>query len=266
MRIPVVREFEIGIPGTLHSFRVETDNRDISVGVFWRGLQAWEPTLGRVLLELGRRSATFFDVGANVGLASLLVAASSPPTRVHAFEPVPQIFERLRRNVEVNPGFTNVVLHQLALSNTSGEAVMHVPLDEWGRVPTEASLGPRSQVSQDAATRVETLDNIVQQHAIDRVDLVKIDTEGTEHWVLEGARETLARDRPFVVCEVLANWLEPDLAPIFSDLGYRAIHLRETGPEPCTEIRGDPTYRDLDFLFVPSERWPDLPPWLRPDP
>ena len=54
--------------------------------------------------------------------------------------------------------------------------------------------------------------------------------------------------------------------PIFSDLGYRAIHLRETGPEPCTEIRGDPTYRDLDFLFVPSERWPDLPPWLRPDP
>src|SRR5439155_3153869 len=100
VRIPVVREFEIGIPGTVHSFRVETDNRDISVSVFWRGLQAWEPTLGRVLLELGRRSATFFDVGPNVGLASLLVAASSAPTRVHAFEPVPQIFERLRRNVE----------------------------------------------------------------------------------------------------------------------------------------------------------------------
>ena len=76
-------------------------------------------------------------------------------------------------------------------------------------------------------------------------------------------RRTLARDRPFVICEVLANWLEPYIAPTFFDLGYRAVHLRQTGPEQCTEVRGDPTYRDLDFLFVPSERWPDLPYWLQ---
>lgn len=263
-RIPVVREFEIAVPGTSRSLRMQTDSLDISALVFWRGWQAWEPMLARALVELAPRQGHFFDVGANVGLTTLLVAAASPSTRVHAFEPVPDIFGRLERNRLLNPDLTNVVTHQLALSDVAGEAVIHVPVHNWGRVSTEASLQPRSQKSTDVSVPVDTLDNFVRDHGIDRVGLLKLDTEGTEHWVLQGATATLDRDRPFVICEVLADsWPQPHLGPIFFGRDYRAVHLRQSGPELCHEVRGDPTDRDLDFLFVPSERWAALPGWLQ---
>jgi FkbM family methyltransferase len=247
---------------------MQTDNDDGFVPVFWQGLEAWEPVTARVLIDLAGRSATFLDVGANVGIATLLVAAASPSTTVHAFEPVPRVFDRLRRNTELNPELTNIVLHRAGLSNTSGEGLIYVPVSERLSVPTEASLNPYYRPNTDAIPiTLVTVDDVVRRDGIDRVDLMKIDTEGAERWIVEGAQRTIARDRPFVVCEIMNTdaWFEADsrqeayIGPIFFGLGYSAFHLREWGPERCTELRPDPHYRDLNFLFVPTERIHDLP-------
>ena len=146
-----------------------------------------------------------------------------------------------------------------------------MPLSEWVSAPQDASLHPRSQESQAIPIRLARVDDFVREHAIRGVDLVKIDTEGTEHWILEGARETLARDRPVIVCEILNSeqWVdEPErraeayITRILIELRYDAFHLKASGPEHCTELRPDPQYQDLNFLFIPSERASELPPWF----
>jgi FkbM family methyltransferase len=259
-RIPVVRRFTVKVPGMNRSFSMVTQHDDMAVLVYWRGADCFDPLVARLLVDLAPGSTTFLDVGANVGLIALLVATASPTTMVYAFEPVPHTFARLQRNVILNASPTNLLPSQLALSHSTGVAQIHVP----SAFAEDASLLSQYRPGAQAITvQTAALDSIVDQLHIDRVDLLKIDTEGTDHWVLQGALATLVRDRPFVICEVLSNVTsEPHIGPLLFDIGYKAFHLKKSGPEACTTVRGDPAYQDLNFLFVHPDRHGDLPEWF----
>jgi hypothetical protein len=102
-----------------------------------------------------------------------------------------------------------------------------------------------------------TLDRIVQEHKLDRVDLLKIDTESTEPQVLRGMIETLKRDRPTIVCEVLkGRGSEEQLDKILGSLGYRYYLLTPNGPEKQDQIIGHPSW--LNYLFSPNEDTPSV--------
>ena len=96
---------------------------------------------------------------------------------------------------------------------------------------------------------VVMLDRIVSDHNVARVGLIKLDTERTEHEVLAGARATLERDRPDIICEV---W--PDagngrqLEELLRPLGYRFYQLRPEGVVARREIKGDEAA--LNYLFT----------------
>jgi FkbM family methyltransferase len=259
-RIPVVRRFNVKVPGMNRSFSMVTEHDDMAVLVYWRGADYFDPLVVRLLVDLAPRSTTFLDVGANVGLIALLVATASPTTMVYAFEPVPQTFARLQRNVTLNAPLTNLLPSQLALSHKTGVAQIHLP----GEFAEDASLLSEYRPGAQAITvQTATLDSVVDQLRIDRVDLVKIDTEGADHLVLQGGLATLVRDRPFVICEVLSNVAsEPHIGPLLFDVGYKAFHLKKSGPEACTTVRGDPDYQDLNFLFVHPDRLAGLPEWF----
>ena len=84
-----------------------------------------------------------------------------------------------------------------------------------------------------------TVDRLVRERSIPRVDLVKIDTASTEPDVLDGLRGTLGRDRPWIVCEVLkGRGAEERLGPVLGPLGYRSYRLTPDGPIPRTRIEG----------------------------
>jgi FkbM family methyltransferase len=254
-RVPVVRTFALELPDGEKRVRLQTDGVDMGVMLFWHGLSGWEPEVVDVVATLvpKLRRTVCLDIGANVGIFSLVVAALDPGMTVHAFEPVPATFAALRRNVAVNT-FTNVVAHEVALSDVVGRAEVHVPRQPGGK-PCDASMLQDFRDDTEAvAVATTTVDAFVHERGIERVGLLKIDTEGTEHLVLEGGRETLARDRPFVICEVLRDLpAERHVGPLFAGIGYDALHLTDAGPVPVTEVRGDPTYRDLNFLFAPRE-------------
>jgi hypothetical protein len=96
--------------------------------------------------------------------------------------------------------------------------------------------------------RVTTLDSFARDNKIARVDLVKIDTENTEPRVLHGMLETLHRDRPFIVCEVLGRGSEKSLEEILQPIGYRYYHLTPFGPVLREGIEGHPKW--LNYLFT----------------
>jgi FkbM family methyltransferase len=137
----------------------------------------------------GRRLRTTFDVGANVGHTTTQIKDRFPDTTVHAFEPVPETFERLRRQVE---GLNGVTPHRLALSDRTGTATMTADPGS----PLNHLVGDDSRSGNGVTTRVDcdTLDRFCEQQQISSIDLLKVDAEGADLKVLQGAA-TLFRER-----------------------------------------------------------------------
>ena len=155
----------------------------------------YEPHVATTLRERLRPGATFVDAGANVGYHTVLAAvAVGAEGRVIAVEANPENARLLRRSVEVN-GFTNVDVLPLALGAS------------WGSVEFGGHIGSNGGfVDAGAAGRAEGRATLVptiplDALGLDRVDLVKIDVEGAEALVLDGALGTLERCRPTIVME-----------------------------------------------------------------
>jgi FkbM family methyltransferase len=172
-----------------------------------------------------------FDVGANIGMFTLFVKTNNPQAVVHAFEPIPDTYDVLRRNVELHQ-FTKVHTHNVALGaqaaaqrtftyypnmagNTTatpaikktlrqlmdmgvGEAMM----DQFFAAETERGKALVDQFFE-AETRsapVRTLSAILDEQALTAIDFLKIDVEGDELAVLQGiARERLVNVRQIVI-------------------------------------------------------------------
>lgn len=253
LRIPVSRLVEVGSPLCPDPVVLDARGVDpVASMLYWHGLAGWEPETLPVFLGLVTPGRVVLDVGANTGLFSLLAARLSPKATVHAFEPVPRVFAMLQSNVARN-ALVNVVCHPLALTDSPGKVSMYVPSDE---VPLMASTLPDWQPgSARIGVEATTVDRFVEDHCISDVDLIKIDTEGTEDQVIGGATRTLATQQPFVICEVLqlgntAQRLDEQM----NALGYQFFLLDEHGPVRTDRVRGAAIDACRNYLFVPQSR------------
>jgi len=172
-------------------------------------------------LSLVREGMTVLDIGANIGIYSLLSAKRLGGTgAVHAFEPTPFVADRLRDNIRLND-FQNVRVNQMALSDRAGTArfYLHEEADC-------SSLGAVSSNSIEVDTM--SLDEYVRRAGLDRVHLIKIDVEGGEFRVLLGARALLSRpNAPAIMLEfnppllALMGSSEDELAALLLSYGYK---------------------------------------------
>jgi FkbM family methyltransferase len=163
----------------------------------------------RLLIQrLLRPGDTFVDVGANVGMHTLGAArAMEGSGRIVAFEPHPITHALLGKSLLLN-GFAGLAeTYQAAVSNRTGRMPLHLGLSSGHH-----SLYPLEGESPTAATVEVPLVRLDDVIAGSSVDLIKIDVEGAELDVLEGASATLARN--------------PEIALIVE---YGGSHLRRTG-------------------------------------
>jgi FkbM family methyltransferase len=137
---------------------------------------------------------TVVDVGAHVGLFTLLSARlAGPAGEVHAFEPVPENFERLLANVALN-GLSNVHPNRAAVSDTEGEVSLGLRDESLvGNSTCDYTVG--AELGSVTAPTVR-LDDYLSARGTGRVRLVKIDVEGFESHVLAGLERTLAETPP----------------------------------------------------------------------
>lgn len=184
--------------------------RNSGIGIasllFWHGLDGFEPETSRTLRFLFERATTFIDVGANCGLYSILGALWNPNLEVIAFEPVPLIFDGLKKNILLNQLEGRVRCENVALSNKSGRATLFLPGGEGLDIESTGTLASDSWQSRKGSPQLEVetvrFEEYETRHPM-RVDLIKIDVEDFEADVLEGMQRIIMRDRPFIVCEVL---------------------------------------------------------------
>jgi FkbM family methyltransferase len=155
---------------------------------------------------------TILDIGANNGLFSLAYASMYKDAQVHCFEPVSFIFDELTKNLHMNPHLsTDVHAHNFGLSNKTEALQLSIPApeqhDRYQRINQKNLLDTRlfsvlGKGKKKYDAQFIPLDVWVDEQKITAVDFIKIDVEGYEYPVLEGALNTLRLFRPVVMFEL----------------------------------------------------------------
>jgi FkbM family methyltransferase len=183
---------------------------------YWIG--TYEADKQKSLQRLLRRGDCFLDVGAHVGFYSLLASRIVGRTgRVVAFEPLPRNLHFLERHLRLN-GIRNVSVFEAAVSDTVG--ILDFAEGE------DSSSG---RLDQRGTLRVETitLDSLWQKKAIPSPRVIKIDVEGAEAAVLNGASALLTAVRPVILLAGHGWDKQKECRDILTRLAYRLVMTRD---------------------------------------
>lgn len=175
LRVPVV--LQARAPGVAFPVHVRYPSTDL-------------PTFGQIFFnedyrfDVLRDPRVIVDAGANIGLASVYFANRYPASRIVAVEPEPGNLEMLKRNASY---YSNIEVEAAALWNATGHIALLDPgLGEWGFMTGshEREGYPGEVIGKVRAT---TIDKLMRDRGIDRIDILKIDIEGAEREVFEDA-------------------------------------------------------------------------------
>ncbi|WP_414623417.1 FkbM family methyltransferase [Calothrix sp. CCY 0018] len=153
----------------------------------------------KIIKKLLPVDGVFVDIGANIGIYSCIMANHvGAKGSVIAFEPMPENLEPLYNNIALNQ-LKNVEVNELALSNRQENFNLYVPsAHQQGATGCTQVWNPGDWVSV-GTTEATTLDIAFQKQ---RLDFIKIDTQGHELEILQGAFSTIERFQPLILCEV----------------------------------------------------------------
>lgn len=181
----------------------------------------------KVLDFLPENCAHIVDVGANIGNHSIYYSKSSKVLKTFSFEPIPDTFKILKKNIELNNLNDTVSLFNLGLSDCNGFA----KIENYNL----KSIGSTSLIkSKDGNIELKAFDDINLDN--NRLDLVKIDVEGYEKNVIKGMEESLKLFSPIIQIEIFVYNFK-DIKDFLENLGY---HL---------QLRFDET----NFLFIKAK-------------
>lgn len=142
--------------------------------------------------------AVVFDVGANIGLMSLYASSVLPTGTIYSFEPVPETFQKLVYNIELNNKKNNIHAFSLALGAKEEEKSIYVNTSHLG-MSTFISDGKTKTATQ--TVKVSTIDDFIKSRGL-KIGFIKIDVEGWEVEVLKGASDLLKKqDAPAIMLE-----------------------------------------------------------------
>lgn len=189
------------------SFKMlQTDGNDqVASTAHSQGWNKFEEPLPQVLAHCVRANpGVFFDVGANTGFYSIIPALLDYRNVVYSFEPFEPIHSILTQNIKLNQLDNRIQSKLIALSDQQGHANLFVPPPTCNLIETSASLDFAFKESHAKILTVKTakIDDYLDQ-TDGEIKIIKIDVEGHEKQVIEGAKQTIARFRPILFVEIL---------------------------------------------------------------
>ncbi|HVZ53087.1 MAG TPA: FkbM family methyltransferase [Pseudolabrys sp.] len=255
--------------------------------ISWRGVDGFEPETWAALRQLIRRSHTFVDIGAHVGLYSILAKRIAPAIDVISFEPVPELYDQNRAFHAANGLAPNA--QQIAISDRDGVATLFRP--EGGETPSSSTLAVESWQARKPHTalsvRTVTLDSFLSGRPLRGPVTIKIDVEDHEAAVLRGGADVIRKYKPAIVCEILprprrkndrvGNEIisrgeqheNAETLAILAELNYSAFAITADGyfRVGARDFREDRPF--LNFLLLPTDEidasrhyFRDIPPRL----
>lgn len=234
------------------------DPKHAFTGCFWPDVDHYEPDVRAFLNDALNPGDTFIDCGANVGYFSIQAGAlvGSGGTVV-AIEANPNTFKLLERNLQANNFGIPV---QCAVTTQTGEVALYMPSDwdVYSSLSTGGLLKGKDNQSFKVAAR--TLDDVVSDLALSRVDVVKIDIEGGELDALRSGAHLLSTFRPLVITEYSVDtWsgfeaTSQELIELARKFGYtlNLFDLQKRELVPVTDEVWQRAY--VNLIMAPEER------------
>ncbi len=196
----------------------------------------YDPNVAVVINSLLPLKGVFIDVGANMGYLSMIASKTVGELgKVYALEPSKRDFLRLVDNINLND-LKNVYSYQLAVLDADKKLEMNIAGEERSALNTFGKEFGYRGIEKLGTEMVQavTIDGFVDTESIEKVDLIKLDIEGSELLALKGARDTIEKFRPAIILGLnkeafIANGYNvEDLKKLLQELRYKAYVLAES--------------------------------------
>jgi FkbM family methyltransferase len=210
-------------------------------------LAKYEPLQPFLLMELTKSigAEIFLDIGANIGVYSIIIASLQGIKEVHAFEPTPSTFDELTTNIGLNSNSSKIAVHRTALSDSSKSVTFGIVSEFSG---ANSIIGTSIHKADQFVSRFEVsclpLDEVLTDQK--KTFSIKIDVEGHELQALAGARNLLTKNSAIIQIE---NYNPADLSMsnTLANYGYRLLF--NVGPDQYFSNIPSLTDRDIVAAF-----------------
>ncbi|HLN03867.1 MAG TPA: FkbM family methyltransferase [Bryobacteraceae bacterium] len=228
---------------------------DLSRQLFIAGCA--EPNEFAFLDQILAPGMIFVDVGANEGLYTLFASQRvGTQGKVWAFEPSEREFGRLQQNLSLNQ-LDNVQAFHVALADTDSEQDLTIAgYEHEGHNTLGAFANQGVSLLRTERVTVRTLDCLVREARLPKIDVIKMDVEGAEQRVIQGARAVLAEHRPVVIFEASGPALEKQrssldaLTALLTSFQYRLFAFDSGSGRPIPAFPG--SFSD-NMIAIPAE-------------
>jgi FkbM family methyltransferase len=194
---------------TLHSLLMIVDSTDLIITPQLVVYRQWEPELTQLFWNSLRSDTVFVDVGANIGYFTLLAGSrihAGNPGRVIAVEPNPECCALIERNLAINWSMCDIALHKVAVGAQQGDAWLASPADRAANAHLSRD-GGEAGGERKFRVPMQTLDALVPDGLA--VDILKIDVEGHELAVFDGASRVIAQSPDI---RIIMEWSQSQMS------------------------------------------------------
>lgn len=212
-----------------------------------------------LLPYLVNNSSVYFDIGSNIGIY-LFWAEKFGISKAYGFEPIPILFNKLKKI------FNQYQIENIAISSLKGECSLRIPISSKSNNEAKASIIQDNFANnfEEIIVSTETLDNYCKTNLI-YPDFIKIDVEGAEGYVIEGAKDTIEKQRPILLIEIELrhNNKAKEIFSSFNEKNFRCLHFDKTKTKlvEYTNINDiqKPSLIETseyvnNFIFIPNEK------------
>jgi len=221
--------------------------------LFWYGY--YEKEVGDLLKKIVKPGDVFLDLGANIGYFSLLVASNSPSVKVISFEPVAGLFQNMNDNIFLNNS-KNITTVNAAVGEMSEEKELFVSAPD--NLGMSSFHQPENYSGKKERIKVETIDDWFKTSGLAKIDIVKLDIEGSELAALKGMKEVLQKQKPVLIVEInpetlsMFNLNPSDVVVYLKQLNFEGFLIFENdGLEHLNQQEIDQT---TNVLFIHNEK------------
>jgi FkbM family methyltransferase len=215
----------VKIKGARYSFIYRSVDYDDLNMMCRENLKYWESSSREIFSILSLTSKCAVDIGSYTGVYTLVAAKTNKKISTISFEPNPDLYATLVKNIRINR-LKNFKLEQLALDKEIGSATLYLNHERYTSI---GSLIKSSESGKKMAVDRTTLDAYCFKNNVVFVDLIKIDVEGYEINILEGAKETLEKYSPIILMEALTA----------GSLESQYLYLNQFGYLWPAQVKGD---------------------------
>lgn len=235
-----------------------TPTEHIQQQLFWYGY--YEKELGNLVKKVVRPNDVFIDIGANIGYFSILSATISPSVRVISFEPVKDLFKKMKENFSINDCKNIEAINAAAGEINERRELFISNADNLGM---SSFHQPENYSGRKEKVEVVSIDNWFKTSGLSKIDLVKLDIEGSELAALKGMKGVLEKQKPVLLVEINPETLSlfglkpHDIFNYLKQLNFDGFLISDNGiPEYLNSIEINQT---VNILFVHNDKKNEYP-------